>query len=808
MNQLIGLDRLSQILLDIKSNLQLPIPLPIDKGGTGVTTVEEVRKSITGFDNALLVQDAYSSGQSSPSIIISDTMNSAPGSVICGTQTTIGSIMDSVVCGNNVGKTALTVTSSNIIGYGNTINADSIYHSTVIGTYAAEMCKNKPIDSTGNTVNRTVSQSTVIGKDSCRYASSVFQSVVDGYYAARGDESTSCFPHVQNSTLIGYEAGMYADFVRQAVIIGDEAAVMPQEQQYDEDGNSIQKDIERSTILGAYAGRNCSTIKDSVVNGYLACGNSKSISKSVISGNGAANYQKDILGCVVGGFECARGEPTNETQKINSVVAIGLMTMKSIDNATQDVVIGSGAGYSCSIITNSSVIGNQAAYEQKNIQNSVINGTFAAKGDSANTDGLINHVVAIGSSAMLRVNKATYANVIGDDAAHYAKTITDSDIIGGMAVYEADSIDRTVTIGRLSMFKSRSTSNNTSIGYGACYYADYVKNSTVIGCEAAKMNSNPPVDSTGETGSRSITDSIAIGANVVGSTCVEVNQSTIIGNVAGLASRIEYSTVIGYGAVASTSRLSSMTAIGRYAGRFRSSLNMGNVLIGEYSCACSGSNTNSISYCTSIGNMAMYDANGTFTYSTFIGCRAGEDLSLSTCINSTAIGYQSTVTGSNQVQLGNSSTSTYVYGTVQNRSDARDKTNITPLEYDYKMFIEKLRPVTFQWDMREDYLPELPKDAESTTASDDNTPMDQIVHDGSHIRKRRHNGFIAQEVKAVADELHFDFGGYQDHSVNGGMDVLSLGYTEFIPPIVAYIQDLNSQIQQLKQEIEELKSTK
>lgn len=55
--------------------------------------------------------------------------------------------------------------------------------------------------------------------------------------------------------------------------------------------------------------------------------------------------------------------------------------------------------------------------------------------------------------------------------------------------------------------------------------------------------------------------------------------------------------------------------------------------------------------------------------------------------------------------------------------------------------------------------------------------------DGSKKRNRFHSGFIAQEVKELADKLGVDFGGYQDHSVDGGCDVLSLGYDEFIPHI-------------------------
>ena len=245
------------------------------------------------------------------------------------------------------------------------------------------------------------------------------------------------------------------------------------------------------------------------------------------------------------------------------------------------------------------------------------------------------------------------------------------------------------------------------------------------------------------------------------------------------------------------------------------------VAVGYYSGAGKEVITNSVA----IGNSAAHNnfvGTSTINQSVFVGQGSGYCRSFTNCVaigyesmywldnavetvieNSTAIGYNSKVTGNNQVQLGNSSTTTYVYGTVQSRSDERDKANITDLDYDYIRFIDALRPRNFQWDMREDYLPD-PEDVEKDENGNIINPvptLDQIVHDGSHTRTRRHNGFIAQEVKQIMDDMGFDFGGYQDHSVNGGNDVLSLGYEEFIAPMVAYMQDLRKENLAMKEEI-------
>ena len=51
-----------------------------------------------------------------------------------------------------------------------------------------------------------------------------------------------------------------------------------------------------------------------------------------------------------------------------------------------------------------------------------------------------------------------------------------------------------------------------------------------------------------------------------------------------------------------------------------------------------------------------------------------------------------------------------------------------------------------------------------------------------------------------------DFGGYQDHSVNDGEDVKSLGYVEFIAPLVKAVQEQQQQIEELKGRIEVLEN--
>ena len=166
--------------------------------------------------------------------------------------------------------------------------------------------------------------------------------------------------------------------------------------------------------------------------------------------------------------------------------------------------------------------------------------------------------------------------------------------------------------------------------------------------------------------------------------------------------------------------------------------------------------------------------------------------SLTTYYNCTGLGANSAVTGSNQVQIGDSSVTVYAQKALVTRSDARDKLDIedSPLGLN---FIMKLRPRKYRMNSREAYFEE--GEERDFTAK----------NDGSKAGKRPHYGLVAQEVKETMNELGIDFAGYLDSKIDGGEDVLSLGYTEFIAPMIKAIQQQQQMIEQLQKEIELLK---
>lgn len=295
-----------------------------------------------------------------------------------------------------------------------------------------------------------------------------------------------------------------------------------------------------------------------------------------------------------------------------------------------------------------------------------------------------------------------------------------------------------------------------------------------------------------------------------GTSITTQSNNAYVGYEAGANITASDNVAVGYGAMkgASSSTITSSVAVGYQAINVASG--------GGYHVAVgyrAGFDLTTANWCTLIGYQAGQNVT-TGGANSFVGYQAGNAVTTGTTnaalgdsayltgnySNSTCLGYDSAVTGSNQVQLGNSGTTTYAYGAVQDRSDARDKADIQDTNLGMS-FIMQLQPRMFRWDMREDYRPPKPADdasKEEWAAYDEACKLENLTHDGTHKRNRFHQGVIAQEVKAVMDSMGVDFGGYQDHKINGGQDVLTIGYEELIPPLIKAIQELKAEFDEYK----------
>lgn len=113
-----------------------------------------------------------------------------------------------------------------------------------------------------------------------------------------------------------------------------------------------------------------------------------------------------------------------------------------------------------------------------------------------------------------------------------------------------------------------------------------------------------------------------------------------------------------------------------------------------------------------------------------------------------------------------------------NVSDCRDKTNITALTDNLGLnFVRKLRPVTYNWDKRVDYV--------------DQCGFEYGIKDGTLAETLEAYGFIAQEVELAATQLGISFDGvsYGDYQ-----DAYSISYLEFVAVLTKALQKINDDL--------------
>jgi len=252
--------------------------------------------------------------------------------------------------------------------------------------------------------------------------------------------------------------------------------------------------------------------------------------------------------------------------------------------------------------------------------------------------------------------------------------------------------------------------------------------------------------------------------------------SCIVYSVSGLTSGVDnsHNTIAGYSAFSGALTAEGMTVLGYQAGS--------TVLAGDKS--------------TFIGRMAG---------NALLGGGSNTDFG----VNCVAIGNVAPLSGNNQVQLGNSATTTYVYGTVQTRSDERDKTDKREIDGDLAVaFVRGLVPQFYKFDYRDDYYEEYRVqagvDEEGRPVFE--TRLRTTKKDGSKTRNRDHAGFMAQQVKELMDKLGIDFGMYQDHQVLGGADVKTLGYEQAIPFVTKALDVAFSRIEEIEDRLKKLET--
>jgi hypothetical protein len=377
----------------------------------------------------------------------------------------------------------------------------------------------------------------------------------------------------------------------------------------------------------------------------------------------------------------------------------------------------------------------------KGDQNTAI-GTFALQGCEGSNN------VGVGYSALKQMTKGQESTSVGYKSGISCTT-------GFRNVFMGFWAGSGITTG----------SNNVEIGWQPNTETGNRSNTTVVGYHTGELQADGSDSNVivGGSSNRTGTPRILTGATTLGAESytydsygVAVGFQSLSGVTTGGA---DGSVAIGRGAKAQAPG-SPSCAIGDLAeadGDRAVSAGQSSKANGEQSVAVGGLAEANADFTTSIG--AQAGRNNTGASNTFVG-RAAGNTATNAFTNVTCLGQTSAITASNQVQLGNSATTTFAYGAVQDRSDKRDKADIKPLSDEQIAFFMDIEWRQFRMDYREDY--------------------DWKEKDGSKIRSRMHIGAIAQQVEAAMKKHNVDFAGLQHHSLSGGDDVYTIGYQEFI----------------------------
>ena len=298
----------------------------------------------------------------------------------------------------------------------------------------------------------------------------------------------------------------------------------------------------------------------------------------------------------------------------------------------------------------------------------------------------------------------------------------------------------------------------------------------------------------GGTGNQNFSGMVSVGAQsqTFGENAIAIGMSSKAGL---LATPSAGSVAIG------NNTTSQGTAPSVAIGNSSSATGSRTISIGEQSKATADQGTvvGALAEANGVGTVAMgvqAGAGNTGQNNVFLGRQAG-GLGVNAFENCVLLGMGTTVTGSNQVQLGGTGTTPYAYVALQIRSDARDKIDARKLTKCIE-FIRGLKFKEYRNNFREDYFDEVEREIEVdeqvtsydakgkatvTTRKVLKTLIERVPveNDGSRAGERFRAGVFAQEVKALCEELGIDWAGLQHHAVEGGKDVYTVAYELLIP---------------------------
>ena len=295
-------------------------------------------------------------------------------------------------------------------------------------------------------------------------------------------------------------------------------------------------------------------------------------------------------------------------------------------------------------------------------------------------------------------------------------------------------------------------------------------------------------------------------------------QNTSVGHYAGRAITTPYqNSAFGFKALCAHTTGCRQIAIGAFA--------MANSTTGDSSIAIGvEADTYNATNSIAIGALAKASSNRSVAIGSS-ACITGDNSvaiggsSYAGAANSVAIGYKAKTYGccsiaighntrtfyDNQISIGSNyynnccagviimgNLSHYVYNCIYVDwtycSDRNEKTNIQSLPYNFGLpFIKKLRPVKFNWDIREKYV--------------EKCGFEFGQKDGTLVQEKENYGLIAQELEQVLQELNLRFDGLTKNDKR-----YRLASTNLLAPLVKSIQQLSTKLDAIKERLTTLEN--
>ena len=428
---------------------------------------------------------------------------------------------------------------------------------------------------------------------------------------------------------------------------------------------------------------------------------------------------------------------------------------------------------------------------------------------SANTTGHSN--IAIGRDALIKSTTASWNTAVGDSAMTENTTGWGNTVIGakalgnnttgsgnlavgGDALRANTTADYNSALGAFALTANTTASKNTAVGYAALVSNTTAPENTAVGYASLYSNT------TGQY--NTAVGSVSLPANTTASANTAIGYASLYSNTTGYNN-----TAVGSSALATNTTGENNSAFGTNALVSNTTGEM-NSAFGETSLK---SNTTG-SQNTAVGTTSL-EANTTGSYNTAVGTGAGNaittgssnvilgdgaDPSGATGANQIVIGKGATGQGDNYAVIGNADITRlyaaqdgagvlYANGTIQS-SDRRIKHSISDIPYGLS-YIMKLRPVSYYKKQPKDYSQEL---------KDKFYPDGNVREVASEDYNKLQVGFIAQEVKAVNDELDAE-----NNIVTIDEDGFHrMDYEKLVVPMVKAIQELTARIEKLENQLE------